>query len=304
MIEENTVNEELQNKMVLEEVPLQEKNILTPIEIENLKKGLQKNRAGIKRLIVEQHEKYLMAKMENMIKREVNISEALALQTEIDNLSFFNSQSDMDKKFILLLANKDFIESLGEEFKNRADSLKKALGDDKNKKNNNYNLEDDNHEENILDTNQENDFIDVDNTNEQGLNNDDNRLNDEVRIEDFEDGNEMEEEEQKEENKVEDEYEEEEKAQNDEEEKGIEEEEVIEGNNEISENENEDEEKENLSDKESSSQENLSEFEEEEYNYQNFYDVSGYDCLSKIYFDVEKTRRLVILEHSMAKSSK
>ena len=104
--------------------------------LENLQRLMRKNKRRIKLLVQQQHEKLLMNKLEEMLKQEVTIKQMMSLPTEFDNLDFYNSQSELDKKLILIFANKDFIESLTAEIQNQSKELKKALFNEQKKKKN------------------------------------------------------------------------------------------------------------------------------------------------------------------------
>ena len=197
-------NDNLENQMILEEVPVVNNEKLTPDEIANLKKKLKRNKDRIKTLIVEQHERFLMAKMETMLTQNINIDKIMSIKTEVDNLTFFNSQNDLDKKLILLTANRDFIETLGEELLRKSESLRKDIegkqrrrryeDEDENEDNNSDNnaQEDSPPGENeYLDENQsledeevKNDENENENENDENKSDKDSKLEEEEKLED------------------------------------------------------------------------------------------------------------------------
>ena len=101
--------------------------LIQKMGLENLQKLIRKNKRRVKQLIQQQHEKFLLAKLETILKEQVNINNILCIEMNADNIEFYNKQSELDKKLILLLANTDFIESLNEENQKQSKELKKAL---------------------------------------------------------------------------------------------------------------------------------------------------------------------------------
>jgi len=101
--------------------------LIQKMGLENLQKLIRKNKRRVKLLIQQQHEKFLLEKLETILKEQVNINKILCIETNAENIEFFNKQSELDKKLILLLANTDFIESLNEENQKQSKELKKAL---------------------------------------------------------------------------------------------------------------------------------------------------------------------------------
>ena len=75
-----------------------------------------------------------MTRLQAMLDKQINITDIMNIKTEVENPDFFNSQSELDKKLILLLANKDFLESLDNEVQEQSKSLRRALIDEEKKK--------------------------------------------------------------------------------------------------------------------------------------------------------------------------
>jgi len=99
-----------------------------------LSEGIQKSKSKIKKAIVQQHEKFILAKFEALLQRQLNIRDILNIQTDVDNLKFFNEQTPADKKLIMVLADQSFINTLGPEIKKQSIPLRKCMTEQMNSK--------------------------------------------------------------------------------------------------------------------------------------------------------------------------
>ena len=111
--------------------------MIRKIGLENLNELIKKNKKRVKILIHQQHENFLISKLETMLQQQVNITDLMSIRTDIDNVDFYNEQSQFDRKLILLLANQDFIDTLDLNLQAQSKALKDAFrGEEKKKKQN------------------------------------------------------------------------------------------------------------------------------------------------------------------------
>jgi len=100
--------------------------------LRNLSEGISKNKAKIKQAIVQQHEKFILAKFEALLQKQLHIRDILNIQTDVDNLKFFHEQTPADQQLILVLADQSFINSLGPEIQKQSVPLRKSMTEQMN----------------------------------------------------------------------------------------------------------------------------------------------------------------------------
>ena len=105
------------------------------------------NKIRLKEVIQNQQERHLVSKLEAICMQPVNIADIMSLETDFDNLKFFNEQSELDRSLILLLGPKDFIESLGQDLQEQSKMLKQAFANVENNHRERNDTEEDEDEE-------------------------------------------------------------------------------------------------------------------------------------------------------------
>ena len=119
------------------------KAFLDRVGFEKFQALVLENKVKIKGLLQEHHEKTLLSKLESMCQNQVSITDILSLHTGIDNMSFFASQSEVDRKLILALAPKDFLDTLSPELQEESKVLQQRVASIDQRENQNINIESD-----------------------------------------------------------------------------------------------------------------------------------------------------------------
>ena len=135
------------------------KTFLERIGFEKFQALVFENKVKIKGLLQEHHEKTLLSKLESMCQKQVSIADILGLQTGMDNMSFFASQTEVDRKLILALAPKDFLDTLSPELREESKVLQQRVASMDQRENQNINIESDSDSEEEEEEQKENNVV-------------------------------------------------------------------------------------------------------------------------------------------------
>ena len=84
----------------------------------------------VPRLYIIQQERFLVSKIKALLGREVSIDDVLAIESKVDNLTFYNQQTPEDQELLLQISTKSFIKSLTGQEQARAKRLKRVNDED------------------------------------------------------------------------------------------------------------------------------------------------------------------------------
>ena len=127
----------IEQEEIKEDVPIEEEQAITSLVFQNrsysaISELVEEARARLRLLLKEQREKDLIAQLETFIREQASIGQFMLAKTDFDNRAFLNSRSSEDKDLLLLVADKEFIDSLSTKEQHRAQVVHQMLAEEEN----------------------------------------------------------------------------------------------------------------------------------------------------------------------------